>query len=292
MTLIKFLTSVVRLMRPMQWAKNLLVFTPAMFAGILGDYRGQLYSLAAFVVFCLVSSSIYILNDIKDAQRDRLHPEKRFRPIASGEISPRQAFFIWNFITIAALIVALSVSWKVAAIGVGYIIVNVAYTLKLKHVPWLDITSIALGFIFRIHAGAAAVDVVVSVWLTINTFLLAAFLGFGKRYHELGALGVSAPESRPVLKYYTIKSLANIMKFLIVAIPFTFMGWSFARFSVKDALWIALTVPVIVFALFRFFQICSDTARFTSPTDAMLRDFPLILSTVVWSGAMVGILYL
>ncbi|MBN2725310.1 MAG: UbiA prenyltransferase family protein [Deltaproteobacteria bacterium] len=283
----------ISLLRPSQWVKNLLVFSPMVFAGAATEINSILYSSVAFFLFCLNSGSVYILNDYNDIQRDRIHPTKRLRPLASGEIS-KSASLVFLVVILSLMLTGaslLSVNFLLTTLG--YFSLNILYTFRLKHVPWLDIISISTGFILRILAGAVAVGVSLSMWLIVNTFFLAALLGFGKRYHELLVLGSQASETRPVLAFYKLKTLRDVLRSLPVIISLSFLGWCFApdRLSGADPLLLALTTPVITFALYRFYLICSSTESKSSPTENMLKDIPLIIASVIWSSSIILIFY-
>ena len=181
--------AVLKSARPHQWVKNLFVAAPLVFARRIDDTTALLHTSVAVAGFCMISSAVYLLNDLVDVEKDRAHPLKRLRPIASGALSVRSARLAALVLALGGLLLTLSLGLLPAGIAAAYMVQNLAYSLRLKHVPFIDVASIAAGFLLRVLAGAAAIPVAPSIWLLVCTFLLAAFLGFGKRAHELRTSG-------------------------------------------------------------------------------------------------------
>ncbi len=280
--------------RPGQWVKNLFVLAPLVFAKYLDQPWDVARSLLAFIAFCAASGAVYLLNDIKDLEADRLHPDKRHRPLPSGRLSVTAAG--WGAALVASLAVglALALGRDVTAALVGYLVLNLAYSLKLKTIPYLDAASIALGFLLRVLAGAAAVSVTASSWLLACTALLAGYLALGKRAHELTALGDKAAEHRKVLARYrrvhvqwvmTILGLATVAAYAV----YTLSDRTRSFFGTDHLVYSSLFVA---FGLFRFRALALDGARSVSPTEAMLRDWPFVFNIVTWGASVVGIIYL
>ena len=188
--------------RPRQWVKNLFVAAPLVFAKRLADPRPSLRALAAVAIFCAVSSAVYLWNDLVDVEKDRVHPHKRNRPIAAGRLSTGMARIASATLAAGALALAWLLDWRFACCVLAYLANNVAYSLWVKRVVYLDVLSIAGGFLVRVAAGAFAVDVDASGYLFLCTGLLATYLGFGKRAHELAVAGERAGEQRAVLRAY------------------------------------------------------------------------------------------
>jgi 4-hydroxybenzoate polyprenyltransferase len=185
--------------RPHQWVKNIFVAAPLVFARRIDDVTALVHTSVAVAGFCLISSSVYLLNDLVDVEKDRAHPLKRLRPIASGALSVRSAKIAALVLAVGGLLLTLSLGVLPAAIAAAYMVQNLAYSFRLKHVPFVDVASIAAGFLLRVLAGAAAIPVEPSIWLLTCTLLLASFLGFGKRTHELRTSGSRGGDQRKVL---------------------------------------------------------------------------------------------
>lgn len=285
----------VRMMRPQQWVKNIFVLAPVVYAQELFDTRRVLGALAGVACFCLLASSVYVLNDLIDVEADRAHPVKKNRPIASGEVS--------EGIAKVALVVlaggALSGAWLVdplflAAAG-GYLVNNVAYSFGLKRVAYVDVISIAVGFELRVLAGAFAADVPPSVYMLVVTFLLATFLGLGKRMHELVLQETSgSSSSRKVLQQYSkgavsvllwVTGMATVAAYVI----YTLDPHTRAHFGTD------FLVATSVFALIgvlRFMHLVRSRPDAESPTEEMLRDVPFLVTGVLGVAALIAIIYL
>lgn len=279
-------------MRPHQWVKNLFVLAPLVFAKELTDTEVLARATLGFVLFCLISSAVYIINDLVDADADRAHPVKRFRPIASGAVTTDAAK------TTASALVIISVGTSlllgVAFFGalVGYFLLNIAYSFSLKRVAYLDVLCIACGFEFRVLAGAFAAMVRPSMYLLLVTFLLAVFLGLGKRLHEL-TQNEDLYDRRLALRGYS-KSILTGMLFgaaslTIIAYAAYTLDPSTQRFFGTTALpW---SIPFAVFGVGRFLFLVRNRPDSESPTEEMLRDVPFVANFVLWCVAMLGIIY-
>jgi decaprenyl-phosphate phosphoribosyltransferase len=299
--MVHVIRQIIREMRPHQWVKNLFVLAPLVFAQevFLADGALNLASLGkaalAFALFCLLSGMVYILNDLVDREKDRLHPVKKLRPIASGALSVRAAQKTLVIGTIVALVLgAWLLSAMVVGVMAGYFLLNVAYSFQLKNWPFVDIACIAVGFLLRILGGALAVDVNVTGWLYACTFLLACFLALGKRTHELLHSGDDAASRRSVLKSYHANALKWAMGITAIATAtcyaaYTFSGWAESQFGTGDLPW---TLPFIVFGLARFAQIVHRTEKAESPTEAMIHDLPFLLNLLLWAAAVTYLIYL
>jgi 4-hydroxybenzoate polyprenyltransferase len=290
---------VVRTMRPHQWVKNLFLFAPLIFAqklfvpGTLQVNTGPVaVSVAAFVVFSIMTGSVYMLNDLLDREKDRLHPAKKHRPIASGRLPVGFAKTTGAILTAAAIAAAFAIGWGFALVMLGYWAVNVAYSFKLKHVVFVDVGCIATGFILRILAGAVAIDVPVTLWLYACTFLLALFLGLGKRKHELVFADGSA-STRKVLQHYDVDHVNLALIVTGVATTISYLAYTLsehtrAQFGTHA---LVFTVPFIAFGLWRFVWLLNRPGEAQSPTDRMLRDAPFLVNLVLWGSAVLIVVY-
>lgn len=262
-----------KLLRPKQWIKNGFVLAPLVFAGVFTQPAMVGRALAATVLFCLAASLVYILNDLCDLERDRIHPKKRLsRPLAAGAVTPAQAKAV-----MAALAVALLAGFALSPLAMAgiaaYLAVNVAYSFKLKHQPVVDLFCVASGFVLRIAVGAFALPVPLTSWMLITTLCLALYLAAIKRRQELIASGDAG---RAVLGRYTVALLDRYAEMSAVgAIVF----YSLFTMTVKPAL--AYTVPCVLFGLFRYWFLV-ENGNGESPTDVIWTDIPLGLTVVVW----------
>jgi len=285
-------------MRPRQWVKNLFVFLPLVFAKYL-DQPGQvLDALLAFVSFSAASGAVYVLNDLRDLEADRCHPTKRRRPLASGRLGRREAMWLFGGgVMVAAAfggtVDVLSGGRFFTLVVFGYLFLNVVYSGWLKRVAYLDVACIAAGFLLRVTGGAVAVSVHPSGWLLTSTALLAAYLGLGKRAHELKVLGDRAAEHRPVLSQYRPLHVKWVMVFLGLAtlvayVVYTTAEHTIAFFGTQRLVW---TAPFAAYGLFRFWQLVLDGRRQDSPTDAMLRDAAFLVNIALWALSIVIVIY-
>jgi 4-hydroxybenzoate polyprenyltransferase len=279
--------------RPRQWVKNLFVAAPLVFSKHLGDTRQLLRALFAVAIFCALSSAVYLWNDIVDVEKDRAHPVKRRRPIADGRLSLAVAQVAAATLAAGSLALGLLLDGAFAGCAAGYLALNVAYSLRLKRVVYLDVLCIATGFLLRVLAGGYAIDVWVTRYLLLCTGLLACFLGFGKRAHELATAGADAARQRAVLSMYR----QDVLRWALVATgAATFLAYvAYTRaphtvdfFGTTRMVW---TAPCAAVGLWRFLSLVNDGERADSPTEEMLKDVPFILNLVVWAAAVMAIIY-
>lgn len=284
--------ALVRTLRPRQWVKNTFVAIPLVFSLRLLDGDSVLRTAAAVLLFSLVSGCVYVLNDLVDVEADREHPKKRLRPIASGDLPVAAAR---TFLGVAVpVVIGLSLALQpwFCAVLTTYFVLNVAYSFRLKHVAYLDVLLIALFFILRVLAGAFAIDVPASPWLLGCTFLLALFLGFGKRAHEL-ATAVDAGKQRAALEGYHFESLRWILYVLAIAVVVTYAAYTLSpqtvhAFGTDRLVW---TVPLPLVAILRFIRLATTHKDAESPTDAMLRDPIFMAAILLYVGTTAAVLY-
>ncbi|WP_158542721.1 decaprenyl-phosphate phosphoribosyltransferase [Lujinxingia litoralis] len=283
-------------LRPHQWVKNAFVLAPLFFAKAYTDPLLAGKALAAALLYSLAAGTVYVLNDLMDVERDREHPIKRHRPIASGELPEATAWRALVVIGGSASIASYLLSPLFAAVVGTYLVMNLAYSIRLKHYAFVDVAIIATGFVLRVLAGAAAVSVMVSEWLIACTFLLALYLGLGKRRHELALyLSGTVERTRRVLDSYRLE---NVDFGMLVTSGLTTAAYTIYTLtaSLPDqplrtvstpfaSIWLPVTIPMVVVGLARFFQIVRrDDAR--SPTEMMLRDKPFVLNIALWGVVM------
>ena len=269
----------IRLMRPKQWVKNGFVLAPLVFAGqfLNADAVGQ--ALIAVALFCLASSATYIINDIQDVERDRKHPKKSIsRPIASGAVPVSTALFLLGLLY-AVLMTAWFLWPTVVAVIIAYSLLNVAYTFFLKQQPVLDIFTIAIGFVLRVYAGAVALSVPVSSWMFITTLCLALYLAAVKRRQELSQSGTDA---RQVLQKY---SVSLVDRYAEMSATGALLFYSMFVMSARPEL--VITVPLVLFGLYRYWYVVEALDGGESPTDALFSDVQLLLAVLLWVAACV-----
>jgi 4-hydroxybenzoate polyprenyltransferase len=288
------IAGLLRSMRPHQWVKNSFVLAPLVFGGQIfaGDVVVQ--ALLAAAAFCALSGSVYLLNDVVDLESDRAHPVKRHRPIASGRVPVRVALGAAAGVATAAF--ALT-GWMLgpatlAVLG-AYAVLNLAYSFRLKHIAWFDLQLIALGFVLRVMAGGAATGIEVSPWLFGCTFLLALYLGMGKRLSELRDARTASGATRASLQHYSVERLGAAMNLAAVATTVAYTAYCLSPHA-RDVFghgWTPTTVPGIVYGLVRFRILCDRESSGQSPTDRMLTDVPFVINLVVWSLLVLLLLY-
>ncbi len=279
-------------MRLHQWVKNLFVVAPAVFARRLEDSEALGRTALAFLCFGFASSAVYLFNDLRDVEADRVHPVKRHRPIASGRLSEQAASRASLVLAGSALLAGTWLRPAFGAVLCGYLALNVLYTLWTKRIPYLDVFSIALGFELRVLGGALAVAVAPSGYLLLVTFLLASFLGFGKRMHELNH-SARQPAQRDVLRRYSTSWLGGLLWGTALATVFAYLLYAVdphtARVLGTDRL--GWTVPLAAFGVFRFAVLLGRSERAESPTEAMLRDGPFLANVLLWAVLVLALLY-
>jgi 4-hydroxybenzoate polyprenyltransferase len=271
--------AVVRLLRPRQWVKNAFVLAPLIFSGSFTQAAAVRNALLAVALFCVAASAAYVFNDIIDAPADALHPVKaRTRPLAAGDLSMTQARVI--FAVLVALVLA-SFAWNpaTALVATAYVALNLAYTLRLKRVPVVDIFVLAAGFVMRVYAGAAAIDVPVSSWMLITTLSLALYLAVIKRHQELATSGSSA---RSVLQFYTLPLLDRYAETAALS-AIVFYG----LFVVTIRPRLNVTMPFVLFGLFRYWYIVDSSGKGEAPTEIVWSDPTLILTVLAWAAVCV-----
>lgn len=270
----------VKQFRPKQWVKNLIVFAPVLFSGKFADLSAILAATACTAAFCMVSSGIYVLNDVIDVESDRMHPTKRNRPIASGRLNIRLAAAVGTAVLLAGLVTAFAVRPALVIVFIGYMALNVMYSIKLKNIVIIDIFSIATGFVLRAVAGAVAVKVAPSSWFLLCTSLGALYVAMDKRRQELKvmAAATSATHRRVLAEY----SPALLSRMEGIILPSLLTAYSFYSFQSLHSQWMMVTVPIVLYGLMRY-QWLSEQGTITgAPEDVFWRDRPIQLTLVLW----------
>ena len=284
------LTAIVRLMRPKQWTKNLIIFTPLIFSGSLVEEMVLARVVAAFAVFCLLSGAVYIINDAHDLERDRLHETKRQRPLAAGEIGLRQATAAALVLVTISLVSAAALSLPFALVAVAYLGLQLAYTFFLKGEAILDVMAIAGGFVLRVYAGVIIIGVAVSPWIIACTALLAMFLGFVKRRHELLVDGDTG-DTRPALRHYTAPFLDMVITAITAATIVAYTAYTLVSPAGRSQPLLVATVPFVIYGLMRYLFIMHARDAGGSPDDVLVTDKPLLVDMLLWVTVVVIVLY-
>lgn len=287
---------VIRTMRPHQWAKNSFVLAPVVFAKDMFFPPLIMSAGAAFLVFCLLAGAVYTMNDIVDVEGDRVHPVKRFRPIPSGRVPLGLAKTLAVVLIIVSLGGGALLDLRFAGVALAYFAVNVAYSFKLKKIAYVDVSCIAAGFVLRVVAGGFATHIPVSGYLLACTALLALFLGFGKRRHELAQAASNAKaakKQREALEAYTPRALTAALALTALTTVGAYIAYTLdpatRAFFKTDWLW--LTTFSVVFGMGRFLQLVTSRPKAESPTQEMLRDVPFVLNLFVWIVIVIVIVY-
>jgi 4-hydroxybenzoate polyprenyltransferase len=287
------LRPLVRSLRPAQWAKNLFVLPPLVFSGSLGDRDAVLRVGLTFVVFCALSSAIYLLNDLIDRERDRLHPLKRHRPLAAGALAVPVALAALAALGVGGLLGAALLGRGVLIAGAAFLTLNLLYSSWLKHVVILDVMSIAAGYVLRVFAGGAAIAVPVSHWLLLCATFLALFLAFSKRRHELELLQDAAADQREVLLHYGRPFLDQMINVVTASTVIAYALYTTDPETVGKfgSPYFGLTVPFALFGIFRYLYLTYQNPGARNPTETMLTDLPFLLNLLLWGATVVAIVY-
>lgn len=284
---------VLRALRPRQWTKNVAVFAPLLFSRSVQHPAAVLRSIGAVASFCLLAGAVYVINDWVDRERDRLHPEKRLRPIASGELSPRLAFLLASGCLLFGLGIALAVRPAFAALALVYLALQLLYTFALKNIVLLDVGVIAIGFVVRVASGGVAISVPVSNWLYLCTLLLAVFLGFAKRRHELASLHADAVGHRTVLSAYSLPLLDQLITVVAASCILSYGLYSVSAETIEkvgsDRM--KLTVPFVMYGIFRYLFLIHRRGAGGSPERVLLTDWPLITTLLSFTAVAAWVLY-
>ena len=284
----------IKLLRPSHWVKNGLLFGGLIFGGQALNRHALLDSLLAFGTFCALASFVYVINDMRDKDSDRAHPLKRFRPIASGEISLGVASIIAVALALISALGAYHFGRLFAIISVGYVVNSVLYSLLLKRFVIVDVMIIAVGFVLRAWAGSAAIGVHFDSGLFILTFLLALFLGFGKRRHELLLLNKDdASTHRVSLDSYSAPLLDQLITIVTAAVVITYIMFVISPdIQAKlHSVYLWTTTPFVFYGVFRYLYLVHMKERGGSPTRLLLTDWPLLLDVILWLVAIILLLY-
>lgn len=282
-----------RLMRVYQWPKNLLVLLPLVFAQDMVRVEADIRALLAFAAFCLASSAAYLFNDIRDLAQDREHPEKRRRPVASGEVGVGAAALLGVLLLGGAFALAVQAGMEFLFALSIYFLLTISYSLFLKHVFLVDVICVALGFVIRAIAGALAIDVVFSNWLVVCTFFLALFLSLGKRRGEIALLEEGAGSHRAVLEHYSIGFIDQLLLLVAGGAIITYTIYTCSPEVVErigtDKMY--LTLPFVFYGLARYLWLVREKGGGGDPSGMLFKDMPIMITVFLWVATCAVILY-
>lgn len=289
------IVSLIKLSRPKQWIKNFFVFAPLVFSQHIFEAAYFFQAFAAFIVFSLASSSVYIINDILDVESDRAHPRKRYRPIAAGEISVKQALVYLAILMILIIVALLFLRAIFAAVIILYFITNLFYSLKIKDIVLLDVFFISFGFMLRVLGGAAVIGVVVSSWMILTTIFISLFLAISKRRGELSQIinNDNIVKQRKVLKDYdvqfadqlnTIAAAGTIISYAL----YTVSERTVFTFGTEKLIY---TTPFVIYGIFRYLFLMHKKNLGESPTTIVTKDIPIIINVLCWFIFSIIIIY-
>ncbi len=286
------LSGLIKSMRPRQWPKNAFVFVALLFDRKLDDPASVLAVTGAFLLLCLMSSAVYLMNDLADIESDRQHPTKKERPLASGQLSPRVALVAAILLAAISLVAGYFISPLLAAILFIYLLCQVAYTFRLKHVVLLDVLTIAAGFVLRIAAGVAVIEVErFSPWLYVFGGFLALFMALGKRRAELVLLGGQAGNHRAILDDYNLDLIDRLQGIVTTSAVVAYSLYTFLAEGLPDNHAMMLTIPFVLYAIFRYLYLIHVRGEGGAPEEILLRDRPLQVTLLLYGVVVVIALY-
>jgi len=281
-------------LRPRHWVKNLFIFAAPFFSLKLFDPHNFSLVSIGLAYWCLITSSMYLFNDIVDRKEDLLHPEKKKRPVASGELGLGSAYIIFLGLSIISILFSIQLNFYFSLFIIAYFLINIVYSLYLKHVIILDVMCIASGFVLRVASGAALISVGLSEWIIMCTLLLSLFLGFGKRQEEITSLQENAGSHRKVLKEYETGFLQHIPYVLVSSTIVCYMLYTVSpeamhKFGSKNLIY---TTPFVIYGLFRYVFIAYEKKKGADPTQVLFQDLPTVLNIILWLVTVGLIIYI
>ena len=274
-------------MRPQQWYKNLVLFVSIIFSLNIRNLEMWPIVISAFFVFCLISGGEYIINDIIDREKDKKHPKKQKRPIASGRLKLNHALLFSIILIIGGLIVSYFINIQFMILSISYILLILLYSLILKHIIIVDILVISIGFVIRAIAGGVAINVFVSPWLIVCTFLVALFLAIAKRRHEVVLLGDEGKNHRKILSDYSTIVLDQMMSIATASLIISYSMYTF----LSDNYYMMLTIPFAIYGIFRYLLLV-HLSNFGGEAEMLFKDRGMQICIVLWGVTAIGVLYI
>lgn len=282
----------IRTLRPKQWTKNIFIFAALLFDGQLFQFTELKRTLAGFVLLCLISSTVYIINDLADIERDRQHPRKQHRPIASGRLPVSIARIATLILILVTVPLSFFLNQNFGIVIVIYLVQNLLYSFWLKHIPIIDVFVIATGFLLRVAAGIMLISVErFSPWMYVCTTLIALFIGFGKRRAELQLLMANAQNHRKVLEGYSIPLLDQFITIVSASTIISYSLYTFSAVNLPDNHLMMLTIPFVLYGIFRYLYLIQVKEEGGAPDELILTDLPLLITIILFGAAAILILY-
>lgn len=279
-------------MRPKQWAKNMFIFAGLIFGEKLFHPELLIRNVLAFVLFCLISSSVYLINDLMDIEKDRQHPTKRLRPLPSGRLQPRVAAIVAGLLPLISVPLAFLLNLQFGLIALAYLATMVTYSLLLKNLVIVDVLVVAVGYLLRVAAGVIVTGVPFSPWLYLCTTLLALFISFSKRRHELLILEGTANEHRATLNEYTPRLLDEMIAVVTSTTVVAYSLYTFSAPSLPPNHTMMLTIPFVLYGIFRYLYLIHVRNEGGTPEELVFKDKPLLLDIALWGLTVLLVLYL
>jgi 4-hydroxybenzoate polyprenyltransferase len=279
-------------MRPKQWTKNGVVYAGVVFAGHLFDFHYMLYATLGFICFCAISSAVYLLNDLIDIEKDRKHPRKCKRPLASGRLKPYYAMVALVVLLGLTLPASFLLQPYFGLVVLGYFALQIGYCFYLKNVVIIDVFALAAGFVLRAIAGAVVIDVKISPWLLVCTMLLALFIGLSKRRHELVLLADGATDHRKILKEYSSELVQEMISVVTSAVVVAYSLYTINAENLPKNNLMPVTIPFVLYAIFRYLYLVYRKDEGGSPEELLLKDKALLADIMLWGLSSIAILYL
>ncbi|MGQ0603022.1 MAG: decaprenyl-phosphate phosphoribosyltransferase [Anaerolineales bacterium] len=286
------LRALLKTMRPRQWVKNFFIFAALVFDHKLFQTDAALKTLIGFGLLCLLSSTVYIVNDLADMDKDRQHPKKRHRPLASGVLRPGVALAAVALYLAVSLPLAFWLHLGFGLVAVVYLIINLLYSFWLKNIVLIDVLFLASGYLLRVVGGAVMIGSAISPWLYVCMTLAALFIGFGKRRGEMALMQASSGSSRKVLQEYTLPFLDELINIVATSTIVAYSFYTFSAENLPENRAMMLTIPFVLYGIFRYLYLIHIKGEGGAPDELVFTDRPLLLTVVLWGLTCVLILYL
>jgi 4-hydroxybenzoate polyprenyltransferase len=285
------LINLLKTMRPKQWPKNVFIFTALVFVEQLFTPLPLLKTIAAFILFCLLSSTVYLINDVADIEKDRQHPTKRLRPLPSGQLKPSVAIAAGVLIPLVTLPLSFLLNLYFGCIALVYLLTMIVYSFIIKNILILDVLTVAAGYVLRAVAGAVVISVPISPWLYVCTTLVALFIGFSRRRHELVLLGENATGHRASLNEYSLPLLDQMIAVVTSATVIAYSLYTFSAPNLPPNHAMMLTIPFVLYGLFRYLYLIHVENKGGTPEEIFLSDLPMMIALGLWALAVIAVLY-
>lgn len=281
-------------MRPEQWIKNFFVFTALLFSKNLLNLSKDIDTLVGFIIFCMITGCAYMINDLVDLEKDKLHPTKSQRPIASGRLNKTTAIKITTIICLVSLSFAFYINSFFGIIVLTYFLLNIGYSIYLKNIVIIDVVTIASGFVLRVLGGAVIISVTSSQWLILCTILLSLFLGFSKRRHELVLLEDNATGHRKVLEHYSPYFLDQMISVITASTVICYALYTMSKDTIEKlgTSKLIYTIPFVLYGIFRYLYLVHQKEKGGSPTEIVFTDKPMIVNIILWVIASIVFIYI